>query len=327
MLQNLLYNVRNLPHKRKVGWGLVAALPFIILYGALFAPPLSFPADSYVRVAQGSTAADIAAELKERHVIRSALVFETLVRMYGDTSLIAGEYYFAGAQGVLTVAWRFIGGVFEIEPIKVVVPEGTSVRGIVELLKEVPEFDTSAFYELAKDKEGSLFPDTYFILPGEDPALVLKRFEDNFKAQMTHGQVALAIAAFGRPLEEVLTMASLLEKEANNSRDRRLIAGILWRRIELGIPLQVDAVFPYIIGIGSHNLTRAQLQTDSPYNTYVNKGLPPGPITNPGVGAILDAVTPIETDYLFYLADRGGTTYYSVTYEQHLQNRNKHIGS
>lgn len=302
-------------------------LPFVIFYGALFAPPLSFPGDSYVRVAQGSTAGELASELKDRSIIRSTFVFETVARVFGDTNIIAGEYYFAGPQGLLTVVRRVASGDFAIEPIKVVVPEGTSVRGIAELLKEVPDFDTTAFYELAKDKEGRLFPDTYFILPGEDPSLVLKRFEDNFKAQMTHGQVALAVAAFGRPLEEVLTMASLLEKEANNSHDRRLIAGILWRRIELGIPLQVDAVFPYIIGIGSRNLTRAQLQTDSPYNTYIHKGLPPGPITNPGVSAILDAVTPTKTDYLFYLADRGGTTYYSVTYEQHLQNRAKHIGS
>ncbi|MDZ4226130.1 MAG: endolytic transglycosylase MltG, partial [Patescibacteria group bacterium] len=228
---------------------------------------------------------------------------------------------------VLKVARRVTSGDFDVEPIKITVPEGTSVRGITELLKEVPDFDTQAFYELAQDKEGRLFPDTYFILPGEDPALVLQRFEDNFKAQVTQTQVALAVSAFGRPFEEVVVMASLLEKEANNSRDRRLIAGILWSRIELGIPLQVDAVFPYIIGKGSHNLSRADLRTDSPYNTYTNKGLPPGAITNPGLSAILDAVTPIETDYLFYLADRGGTTHYSVTYEQHLNNRAKYLGS
>lgn len=316
------------PSRKTLGWLLAVGAPLLIFYGAFFAPPLSFPADSYVRVVQGSSAAEIAAELKERGLIRSTMVFESVVRLYGDTSIIAGEYYFIKPQGVLTLIRRLTKGDFAIEPIKVVVPEGTSVRGIVGLLKAVPAFDTDAFYELAKDKEGRLFPDTYFILPGEDPALVLKRFEDNFNAQVVkNGQVAVAVSAFGRPLEEVLVMASLLEKEANNSRDRRIIAGILWSRIKLDIPLQVDAVFPYIIGVGSHNLTRAQLQTDSPYNTYVNKGLPPGPITNPGVSAILDAVTPIETDYLFYLADSSGTTYYSVTYEQHLQNRRKHIGS
>ena len=314
--------------RRTTGW-LLATVPLLLLgYGAFFAPPLSFPRDSYVRVAQGSTAADIAVLLKEHKIIRSALVFETAVRWYGDTGIIAGEYYFANSQGLFTVVRRVVSGDFDVEPIKVTVPEGTSVRGITELLKQVPDFETEAFYELAKTKEGRLFPDTYFILPGEDPALVLKRFEDNFNTQVvTNGRVAVAMSALGRPLDEVLVMASLLEKEANNSRDRRLIAGILWSRIELGIPLQVDAVFPYIIGVGSHNLTKVELQTDSLYNTYVHKGLPPGPITNPGLSAILDAVTPIETDYLFYLADRSGTTYYSVTYEQHLRNRAKYMGS
>lgn len=313
--------------KRSIGWTFTALVPAFLLYGAFFAPPWSFPIDSYVRVTQGSSAQEIAEHLKSRGLIRSAVLFDAAIRWYGDTNVIAGEYYFDRRQSLLTIARRITTGDFAVEPTKILVPEGTSVRGIVDLLSQVPEFDTKAFYELAKDKEGRLFPDTYFILPGEDPVAVLKRFEDNFKAQVSQSQVALALSTFGKPLDEILVMASILEKEANNSRDRRLIAGILWSRIELGIPLQVDAVFPYIIGRGSYNLTRKDLQTDSPYNTYVYKGLPPGPITNPGLDAIMDAITPVETDYLFYLADRSGTTYYSVTYEQHLNNRAKYIGS
>jgi len=328
MIRRLFRRIKNtLRRKRTTGWALAALLPCMLLYGVFFAPPFSFPIDSYVRLTQGSAAKDVAEHLKDRNIIRSTFMFEAALRWYGDTSIIAGEYYLTGRQGVFTIARRITSGDFDVEPIKITVPEGTSVRGITALLSAVPDFDSEAFYEIAKDKEGRLFPDTYFILPGEDPTLVLKRFEDNFAKQTSQAQVALAVSAFGRPMEEVIVMASLLEKEANNSHDRRLIAGILWSRIELSIPLQVDAVFPYLIGKGSRNLTKADLQTDSPYNTYVNKGLPPGPITNPGLSAILDAVTPTETDYLFYLADRGGTTYYSVTYEQHLRNRAKHLGS
>jgi UPF0755 protein len=327
MLKRVLKRLRTIRRRRAIGWGIAVFLSLAIFYGAFFAPPLSFPADSYVRVAQGMSAGDIADELKERSFIRSALVFKAMMKLFGDTSLIAGEYYFANGQGVISVARRMTKGEYDVEPIKITVPEGTSVRGITELLKAVPEFDEEKFFELAKEKEGRMFPDTYFILPGEDPALVVKRFEDNFKAQVSRAQVAVAVAAFGKPFDEVIIMASLLEEEANNSHDRRLIAGILWRRIEQGIPLQVDAVFPYIIGKGSHQLTKTDLQVNNPYNTYINKGLPPAPITNPGLNAILDAVTPTDTDYLFYLADQSGTTYYSVTYEQHLQNRAKHLGS
>jgi UPF0755 protein len=195
------------------------------------------------------------------------------------------------------------------------------------LKEQVPEFDAEAFYELAAEKEGRLFPDTYFISPGEDPAVVLRRMEENFNAQVTQAGVALAVAAFGEPFEDIVIMASLLEKEANNSRDRRLIAGILWSRIKNEMPLQVDAIFPYIIGKNSFTITKEELETDSPYNTYTNKGLPPGAITNPGLEAIVDAVTPIDTDYVYYLSDREGTMHYSVTYEQHLRNKRKYIGS
>jgi len=324
---SLLERLKSLPHAHMLGWFLAGMFPLLLLYGTFLAAPLSFPYDSYLRVSQGSTATDIAEQLKARGMIRSTFVFEAVARVFGDRSIIAGEYYFLRPQGVIAIVGRITSGDFAVEAIKVTVPEGTSVRGITELLKAVPGFDTDAFYELAKDKEGRLFPDTYFILPGEDPALVLKRFEDNFNAQVSQPRVAIALSSFGKPLDQVLVMASLLEREANDSHNRRLIAGILWKRIEMDIPLQVDAVFPYFVGRGGANITKTDLATDSPYNTYKNKGLPPGAITNPGLDAIMDAITPIKTDYLFYLADSTGTTYYSVDYEQHLRNRAKYIGS
>ena len=122
-------------------------------------------------------------------------------------------------------------------------------------------------------------------------------------------------------------MASLLEREVPLTYDRRVVAGILWKRIRLGMPLQVDAVFPYIIGKNSFNLTKSDLATDSPYNTYLYKGLPAGPIANPGLDAILAAVTPLPTSYLYYLSDKYGNLHYSATYEQHLANKHKYLGS
>lgn len=303
------------------------AFSAFVVYGIFFAPPRLFPADSYLRVEQGVTVSEISERLKEKSVIRSRFVFQVIAKVFGDRNVIAGEYYFSRPQSSLTIARRLTRGQFDVEPIKITIPEGTSSYGITEMLREVPDFDADAFYELAAAKEGRLFPDTYYISPGEDPKVVIQMMEDNFKAQVNQAGVALAVATFGKPLEEVLVMASLLEKEANNSHDRRLIAGILWNRIENNMLLQVDAIFPYIIGKGTFNVTRAELKTDNPYNTYVHKGLPPGPITNPGLEAIMDAVTPINTDYVYYLSDRKGTMYYSVTYEQHLKNKAKYIGS
>ncbi len=307
--------------------GFLTVLAAFVVYGALFAAPRTFFPDSYVRIGQGESVAEIATDLKEKSFIRSKFVFQVIVKLYGDQNVIAGEYYFPYPQSALTIARRLIHGAFDVEPVKITIPEGTSSYGIAQMLKDVPAFDADAFYELAAEKEGRLFPDTYYISPGADPKLVVQMMESNFRKQVSQTKVALAVAAFGKPFEEVLVMASLLEKEANNSRDRRMIAGILWNRIKNDMLLQVDAIFPYIIGKNTFNITKAELKTDSPYNTYTNKGLPPGPITNPGLEAILDAVTPIPTDYVYYLSDSEGNMYYSTTYEQHLVNKAKYIGS
>jgi len=329
IINNIKHTIQRFYRRRRrlIVPGVFTVLGAFVVYGAFFAPPRMFSPDSYIRVMQGESVSEIADDLKEKSFIRSKLVFNLIAKLYGDQNVIAGEYYFPYPQSVLTVVRRLVNGVFEVEPIKITIPEGTSSYGITQMLKTIPEFDTDAFYALAADKEGRLFPDTYYISPGADPAEVVKMMEDNFRKQLSQGNVALSVAAFGKPLDEVLVMASLLEKEANNSRDRRLIAGILWNRIKNDMLLQVDAIFPYIIGKNTFNITRTELRTDSPYNTYVNKGLPPGPITNPGVEAILDAVTPIDTDYVYYLSDIEGNMYYSVTYEQHLVNKAKYIGS
>jgi UPF0755 protein len=116
-----------------------------------------------------------------------------------------------------------------------------------------------------------------------------------------------------------------MEEEARTFATWQTIAGILWKRLDEGMPLQVDAVFPYIFGDRPYDLTNGDLLTDSLYNTYKYAGLPPGPITNPGVVAIRAAVTPIETPYWFYLSDADGNMHYAVTHDEHLQNREKYL--
>ncbi|MBI3075161.1 MAG: endolytic transglycosylase MltG, partial [Parcubacteria group bacterium] len=135
-----------------------------------------------------------------------------------------------------------------------------------------------------------------------------------------------AIGDSGKNLHEILTMASLLEEEARAADTRRLIAGILWRRLKIGMPLQVDATFMYINGKNTFELTLEDLADDSsPYNTYTHKGLPPGPITNPGLDSIVAALYPKENPYLFYLADLSGTTYYSRTFDEHKEKKFRYL--
>jgi UPF0755 protein len=300
-----------------------------LVYLVTLAAPLSFPEGSLVKIPRGMTVNQAAQLLKEKNIIHSALLFEAVVRIEGgEGQIIAGEYFFPGAENVVTVGLRLAEGDHELVPIRVTIPDGANSKEITALLKQkVPDFDSDTFLKEASPKEGMLFPDTYFFLPGEDPDLVLTALENNFNLHVAAQTVRDAISKFGKPLPEVLTMASLLEKEAPDTKDREIISGILWHRIAIGMALQVDAVFPYIIGVNSLQLTKGQLATDSPYNTYTNKGLPPGPIANPSVDSILAATQPTKTNYLYYLSDLHGTMHYCATYACQLANQRKYLGS
>lgn len=300
-----------------------------LIYLVTIAAPLDFPSASLVKIPQGMTVSEAGKLLKEKHIIQSPLLFEvagTLER--NGSKIVAGEYFFPGPQNIFTVAARLAAGDHELVPIKVRIPEGATAKEITQLLQQkIPDFDSAVFYTSALPNEGRLFPDTYFFLPGEDADLVLTTLQNNFKLHIADKTVADAVTKFGKPLGDVLTMASLLEREASNTKDRQMIAGILWRRISIGMALQVDAVFPYIIGVNSLQLTKQQLQTDSPYNTYLHKGLPPAPIANPSIDSILAAVTPTKSNYLFYLSDLHSTLHYCATYSCQQSNARRYLGN
>ena len=120
-------------------------------------------------------------------------------------------------------------------------------------------------------------------------------------------------------------MASIVEREATSSIDRRMIAGILWKRIATNMPLQVDPPFYYILGKDSASLTLSDLAVDSPYNLYKHTGLPPTPIDNPGLDSIVDTINPTASNYLFYLSDKNGRMHYAATLDGHTANANKYI--
>lgn len=298
-----------------------------LLYFVIFSAPLDFPSGTLLKIAEGKSTADVAQELKNRHIVRSALVFGVMAKLYGgQRAVVAGEYFFPGEENVFTVARRLAGADYELTPVRVTIPEGANAREITALLEQkIADFDSDTFLKTAQSKEGYLFPDTYFFLPGVDPKVVVYALLENFKNKTVTPQVKNALTTFNKPLSDVITMASLVEKEAPQTKDRRIIAGILWHRIALGMPLQVDAVFPYIIGINSLQLTRDQLKTDSPYNTYLHKGLPPGPIANPGLDSIMASMTPVKTNYVYYLSDLHGAFHYCVTYSCQLANAKRYL--
>jgi UPF0755 protein len=252
-------------------------------------------------------------------------MFSILVRFFNpEGGVLAGTYSVPGGENVFSVAYRLARGVTGITSVKVTIPEGFTAREMGVLLEEkLGDFDAEHFVALGKAEEGYLFPDTYFFLPGSSPESVIAAMRRTFDERV--GPLAPRIEDFGRPLDEVVTMASLLEKEARRTETRRTIAGILWKRLDRGMSLQVDAVFGYIFGTTTFSPSFDDLEVDSPYNTYRNVGLPPGPIANPGLDAIEAAITPIETPYWYYLTDGDGVMRYAKTFEGHKQNRERYL--
>ncbi len=288
-------------------------------------PPRSLQPDTIVRIETGKGSYATARSLKEHGIIRSSFLFHVFVKFFGgEHSLQAGDYLISQPETVASLAWRISKGEYGFAPRKVTFPEGTSVKEMSVILKDnLIAFDDKAFINEASSSEGYLFPDTYLFMPTATSGQVIKVMQDNFETRLK--EINQSIAAFNKPLKDVITMASIIEEEANGPDSRRVVAGILWKRIENGIPLQVDAPFQYLIGKSSAELTKADLATTSPYNTYKFRGLPKGPITNPGLDAILAAVSPKDSPYLYFLTDSKGEMHYAKTYAEHLELQKKYI--
>ena len=159
-----------------------------LFYKSVIAPPSDFPTGALIKVREGTTLRAAAGMLKEAHLVRSTIMFEAGVALFGgERSIVAGNYFFPKTQNVLTIGARFASGDFEIDPARVTIPEGANTREIARILKDhVLGFDEEEFLTLAEPKEGYLFPDTYFFIPGEEPEAVLARMEDNFNEQISN---------------------------------------------------------------------------------------------------------------------------------------------
>ncbi len=299
-----------------VGWG---------IYFVTLSPLSYFPSGSYLSIPQGSSLHQVGDLLASRGLVRSSFIFRQLARVLGnDKHVPAGVYYFGRPEGLIAVAVRLVSGDFETTPVRVTIPEGATTRDIAKILfDKIPDFDRTAFLQATQDKEGYLYPDTYFFMPEDTTEAILSVFNNGYHVHIS--KLAEQIKGSGHTEQEILTMASILEKEASKSADRQMIAGVLWHRIAVGMPLQVDAVFPYIINKNTFQVTTDDLKIDSPYNTYRYKGLPPGPIDNPGLDSILAALNPTKNNYVFFLSDLSGNFHFATTYAQHTANKAKYL--
>lgn len=286
--------------------------------------PGDFPLGSVVSVKSGESLQEITNNLEALNVIKSGFIFQAHVILQGgEKKLIAGDYLFDRKERAADIAHRLVHGDFHLDPKKITIPEGWSIFQIGDYLeKNLIGFNKKEFLSLAKNLEGYLFPDTYFVSPTIKPAEVIEKMNNTFKDKIV-GVTSIATSTY--KLKEIITMASILEEEARTEESRRMIAGILWKRLKLGMALQVDSTFLYINGKNTYELTLADLEIDSPYNTYKYRGLPPGPIGNPGLEAINDALNPITSKYLYFLSSKSGDMYYATTFEQHKKNKELYL--
>ncbi len=308
-------------------------LIIIVVLGALFGyvyvnmiePPSAFPIDSLVSVDSGESLRQIADTLQQEQVVRSPLMLRLFVTLLGaQKSVHAGDYLFTEPLNAFEVARALAVGRFGLEPITIRVPEGATVKQMAVIFgRSLQRFNVSNFMAKAGPQEGYLFPDTYNFLPNANENMVIDAMRQNFDDKIA--VIEPQIASSTHSLADIVVMASILEREAFNTTDRRMIAGVLWHRLRLGMPLQVDATFAYTLGKGTFQLTMKDLTTPSPYNTYLNKGLPPTPIGSPSLDSLEAAADPIQNDYLFFLADHQGVTHYCKTYACQLANEAKYF--
>lgn len=303
--------------------GVLALALFFVFY--LTAPKALTEAE-YFSVSYGDSLLQLSTRAQEEGVIRSAFLFQSLAILRGaEKKIVAGDYDISDRPNLLEFLDRLVTGEYGDAAISVRLPEGGTVRDFADILeKQIPKFDKDQFIRKFDDDEGYVFPDTYMFFPSSDTSEIISKIEETFIEKTADLKVEAELA--GKDFEDIVIMASIIEREANrNQMERKIISGILWKRMSKGIALQVDAPFVYILGKGSAQLTKADLATDHPYNTYKNLGLPPGPISNPSLGSIEAALYPETSPFYYYLHGADGTVRYAETFEGHKENKRLYL--
>ena len=345
------------------------ALLIIVLGLALFVfavvklnrPATTTSAEQDFVIKAGATTKQIAADLRDRGIIKSGLLFEIYIRFQGtENKLQAGVYSLDSNMAIPKIVGILTQGKIKDVGERFTVIEGWRIEEIAAnletsafLKKEEfieaanrPSVDLAAEFEFLNTKpankslEGFLFPDTYILKAGMSAEEIARKMLQNFDAKFSR-DLREEIAKQGRKLYDVLILASMVEREVGRNvargtsltqddrdriaSERRVVAGIFLNRLSLGMALESDATISYITGRRGARATFEEIKIDSPYNTYKYRGLPPGPIANPSLDAIKAAINPAKTDYLFFVTAPDGTAYFAGTLQEHIRNKQQYL--
>lgn len=300
-------------------WGLLIVILFfffgIFLWQGIYLPKDSISESKIFSIERGESLFQIAENLEKEGLIKSKYFFDFYVLIKGKAkNLQAGRYELSSAMNIAEIAQKIISG--DIAKEKITIIEGWTLREIGFYFENRGICRAKELYEGMKELEGYLFPDTYEIRKGASLEEIVKKMRENFEKKLTP-DLRKEIERQGKTISQIVTMASLLEKEVKTKEEKELVSGILWKRLENNIPLQVDATITYITGKKTTKISKEETQIDHPYNTYKYLGLPPGPICNPGLDSILAAIYPKDSEYWYYLSTPDGRTIFSKTLKEH----------
>ena len=350
---------RNFSNDKYLGYvllGMTAVFIGTFVFVTLFLPVA--PQDHQTvmfHIEKGEGSYEIATNLQEKSFIRSRALFTVYAILTGRIlQLQSGDYLLTPSMSASTILNKLASGDIEIE--KITIKEGWSLQNIAEEFELRGFFSQDDFfmitgtpgkdYRIEEDTiqpkdfsnefpflkvkpeyvslEGYLFPDTYQITANQIPEEIVRRMLQNFQTHMNQ-DILEQIQAQEKTLFEVLTMASLIEKEVRSFDDKKIVSGILWKRLTNNMRLQVDATVVYIREGNYKIVSIEETKTDSPYNTYVRDGLPLGPISNPSIESIQAALNPVESPYWFYLSPSANVTIFTRTFEEHKSAKAKYL--
>lgn len=334
--------VLNVPKKVVIVFLFLICSSMLFYYGCILLEPaselLDIKVEKIIFIKPGSTVDKIAQQLSQENIIVDPLVFKLYLRFKGVAEKVqAGHYRLSSKMTLNQIINKLITG--DMANYQLTVPEGATIENIAHRLTKrgikKEEFLKLAhstrlnFVNLkpqAREKiiytlEGFLFPDTYRIPYGSSAQKIISIMVDGFRGRIDDLDYQIVNSKYD--LQEIITIASLIQSEGQLEHEFPVISSVIYNRLERGMKLQIDATIQYILPQRKARLLYSDLKVDSPYNTYLNYGLPPGPISNPGLTAIKAALQPAETDYLYYVAVGDGEHKFSETYREHLKAQNK----
>jgi|SRR3989344_5291482 len=278
-------------------------------------------------VQRGEDVRTIAKRLQNEGLIRDPIAFFLLVRFGGlGENIQSGDFKLSPSMDMETVANNLTHGTLDVW---ITTLEGWRNEEIATTLSQALGIPEVEFLKVAEI--GYMFPDTYLLPKEASAGAAAKLFRDNFQAKVTPAILDKA-KQHGLTTEELIIIASLVEREARHTDDRPIVASVILNRLEEKMKLDIDATVQYVLGYQTsekswwkQNLTLEDLKIDSPYNTYTNSGLPPTPIANPGLASIVAVVDAPKTDYLYYVSDKVGRIHPARTVEEHNRNVAKYI--